>query len=130
MSPKARLIGAIVVLLVVGLALRSCIPSRTVGHGAVEEACFAFWRAVQLPSGEPTYAVLERSQDAATRSQDPTLAADVSRATSTYGEDGTGGPLTPRVVDGALAQCAADGWAKTDQCTYGAAVCRGAARAS
>jgi hypothetical protein len=123
-------LGALVVLFVVGLAVRSGSPSRTVGHGAVEEACFAFSRAVQLPGGEPAYGVFERALDAATRSQDPTLAADVSHAVSTYGEDGNGGPLSRQVVDGALAECAADGWATTDPCTYGSAVCPGATTAS
>jgi hypothetical protein len=95
-----------------------------VGHAAVEEACFTFSRAVQLRSGEPAYAVFERAQDAATRSQDPTLAADVSRAVSAYGEDGTG-LVSGQIINGALRECAAQGWATTDPCTYGAAVCAG-----
>jgi hypothetical protein len=122
---QARVVAVIVVLFVVGVAIRSAIPSRTVGHGAVEEACFAFSRAVQLPNGESAYAVFERARDAATRSADPTLAADVVHAVSKYGEDGTGAPLSRQVVDGALAQCTADGWATTDPCTYGAPVCTG-----
>jgi hypothetical protein len=124
-SSRVRVVGAIVFFLVLGLAVRSCSPSRTVGRGAVEEACFAFWRAVQLPNGEPTYGVFERAQDAATRSADPALAVDVAHAVSKYGEDGTGAPLSTQVVDRALAECTTDGWATTDPCTYGKAVCAG-----
>jgi hypothetical protein len=114
---------AVIVLVFVGVAIRSCSPSRSVGHGAVEEACFAFWRAEQLPSGEVAYGVFERARDASTRSADPALAADVSHAVSTYGEDGNGAPLSRQIVDTALAQCNADGWTMTDPCTYGAAIC-------
>ena len=120
----------ILALLVLGIAVRSCSPSRTVGHGAAEEACFAFVRAVQLPRGDPAHDVLEQAQDAATRSHDLTLAADVSRAVGTYGDDGNGGVLSNQVVDGALAACRASGWATTDPCIYGAAVCKGANPAS
>ena len=120
---QAPVIVVIVVLVVVGVALRSRIPSRTVGHAAAEEACFAFSRAVHLPGGEPAYDVFERAQDAAARSQDLTLAADLSHAASTYGEDGNGGPLSPQVVDGVLAECTVDGWSTADPCTYGGAVC-------
>jgi hypothetical protein len=120
---SARVVGAIVVLLLVGLGVRSCSPSRTVGQGAVEEACFAFARALQLPSGEPTYDVFERSRDAATRSADLTLAADVAHAVNTYGEDGNKGPVSSQAIDDVLAQCHLQGWSTTDPCIYGAAIC-------
>jgi hypothetical protein len=120
---SASLVGSLIVLLILGVAIRSCIPSRTVGQAAVGEACFAFSRALQLPNGESTYDVFERAQDAASRSADLALAADVSHAVSAYGEDGNRGPVSVQVADGVLAQCQAQGWSTTDPCLFGAAVC-------
>jgi hypothetical protein len=115
--------GAIVVLVIVGLAARSCSPSRSVGHGAVEEACFTLWQVVQMPNSAATHRLVERAQDAALRSQDRVLALDVSRVSKMYTGTGNGVPLSNQVVQDALAECEAQGWKVTDPCTYGAAVC-------
>jgi hypothetical protein len=117
----ASVFGAIVVLAIVGLAARSCSPSRTVGHGAVEEACFTLWQVVQMPNTAAAHPLVERAQDAASRSQDRVLAADIARVSKTYA--GTGVPLSNQVVTDALAECETQDWKTTDPCTYGAAVC-------
>jgi hypothetical protein len=119
----ASVFGAIVVLLIVGLAVRSCSPSRTVGHGAVEEACFDFWRLVRIPNSAAAHRLVELAQDAASRSQDRVLVADVSRVSKTYAGKGTGVSLSAQVAQNTLAECEARGWTATDPCTYGAAVC-------
>jgi hypothetical protein len=114
--------------LIVGLTVRSCSPSRSVGHGAVEETCFEFWRGLQLPDHAAAHPFFERAQDAAVRSQDPALAADVSRAAKSYAGDKNEVALSDPTVSGVLAECRAKGWNATDPCTYGAAVCVGTAR--
>jgi hypothetical protein len=119
----ASVFGAIVVLVIVGLAARSCSPSRSVGHGAVEEACFTLWQVVQMPNSATAHRLVERAQEAASRSQDRVLAADVSRVSKMYTGKGNGVPLSNQVVQDALAECEARGWKVTDPCTYGAAVC-------
>ena len=116
-------IGLIGIVVIVGLAVRSCSPSRTVGHGAVEEACFDFWRAVQLPNRAAAHPLFERAQDAASRSQDPSLAADVARVSNSHPGQGNLVLLNDRAVQSALAECKAKGWNATDPCTYGATVC-------
>jgi hypothetical protein len=115
--------GAIVVLMVVGVAVRSCSPSRSVGHGAVEEACFTLWQGVQMPNTAAAHRLVERARDTASRSQDRVLAADVSRVSKMYAGKGNGVPLSNQVVQDALAECEAQGWKVTDPCTYGSAVC-------
>lgn len=115
--------GAIVVLVIVGIAVRSCSSSRSVGHGAVEEACFSFWRAVRITNNAAGHQRVERAQDAASRSQDPALAADLSRVSKMYTGKGKDVPLSKQVVQDALAECKKQGWNATDPCTYGPAVC-------
>jgi predicted GNAT family acetyltransferase len=119
----ASVFGAIVVLVIVGLAARSCSPSRTVGHGAVEEACFTLWQAVGTPNSATAHRLVERAQEAASRSQDRVLAADVSRVSKMYPGKGTGVALSQQVLTETLAECKAQGWKVTDPCTYGVAVC-------
>jgi hypothetical protein len=119
----ATVFGAIAVLVVVGLVVRSCSPSRTVGHGAVEEACFDFWRLVRTPNGTAAHRLVELAQDAASRSQDRVLVADISRVSKAYAGNGTGVPLIAELAQNTLAECEARGWKATDPCTYGAAVC-------
>ncbi len=119
----AGVVGAIVVLVIVGLAVRSCSPSRSVGHGAVEEACFDFLLLVRIPNSATAHRLVELANDAASRSQDRVLVADVSRVSKTYAGKGTGVALSAQVVQEALAECEARGWKATDPCTYGAAVC-------
>jgi hypothetical protein len=121
----ASVFGAIVVLVIVGLAARSCSPSRSVGHGAVEEACFTLWQVVQMPNTVGAHRLVARAQEAASRSQDRVLAADVSRVSKIYTGKGNGKgvPLSNQVVQDALAECEAQGWKLTDPCTYGAAIC-------
>jgi hypothetical protein len=126
----AGVVGVIVVVLIVGLAVRSCSPSRTVGHGAVEEACFDFWGATRLANTAAAHLLFERAQDAASRSQDPALAADVSRASKIYPGEGKAVPLGDQLVQSALAECEAKGWRATDPCTYGGTVCEGPTTAS
>lgn len=120
---SASVVGAIVVLIIVGLAVRSRSPSRSVGHGAVEEACFNFWRAVHTPSSAAAHQRLEHAQDAAARSQDLGLVADFSRVSKLYAGNGTGAALTNQHVHNALTECRAQGWKATDPCPYGTAVC-------
>ncbi len=117
------MLGAIVVLVIVGLAVRSSSPSRSVGHGAVEEACFNFSRAVHTPNKAAAHQRLERAQDAAARSQDLALAADFSRVSKMYEGKGTGAALNNQLVQNALTECHAQGWEATDPCRYGTAVC-------
>lgn len=119
----ASAFGALVVLLIVGLAVRSCSPSRSVGHGAVEEACFNLWRAVRIPNSAAAHQSVERAQDAASRSQDRALAVDVSRLSKVHAGNANVAPLTNQAVQDALAECTAQGWNATDPCTYGVAVC-------
>jgi hypothetical protein len=119
----ASVFGAIVVIIIVALAARSCSTSRSVGRGAVEEACFTLWQVVQMPNAAAAHRLVERAQDAALRSQDRVLAADISRVSKLYGGKGNGVPLSNQVVQDALAECVAQGWKATDPCTYGAAVC-------
>jgi hypothetical protein len=99
----ASVFGAIVVLAIVGLAVRSCSPSRSVGHGAVEEACFTIWQGVQVPNTAVAHRLVERAQDAALRSQDRVLAADISRVSKMYTGTGNGVLLSNQVVQYALA---------------------------
>jgi hypothetical protein len=119
----AGVFGAIVVIMIVALAARSCSPSRSVAHAAVEEACFSFWRVVRIPNSAATHPLVERAQDAASRSQDLALAADLSRVSKMYPGKGTGVALSQQVLTETLAECKAQGWKVTDPCTYGVAVC-------
>jgi hypothetical protein len=112
--------AAIVVIVIVALAARSCSPSRSVGNGAVAEACFTFWQVVQMPNTATAHPLVERARDAASRSQDRVLAADISRASEMYAGNRK---LSNQVVHNTLAECEAQGWKATDPCTYGAAVC-------
>jgi hypothetical protein len=116
-------LSAIVVLMIVGIGARSCSPSRTVGHGAVEEACFDFWRLVRTPNSGAAHRLVELAQDAASRSQDRVLVADISRVSKTYAGKGAGVPLSTQVAQDTLTECEARGWKATDPCTYDAAVC-------
>lgn len=113
----------IAVVIIVGLAARSCSPSRTVGHGAVEEACFNLWQAVRTPNSAAARPRFDRAQDAASRSQDLALVDDVSRVSKMYAGSGNVVPLTNQVVRDAVSECEKQGWHATDPCTYGAAVC-------
>jgi len=116
-------LSVIAVVIIVGLAVRSCSPSRTVGRGAVEEACFNLWQAVRTPNTAAARPRFERAQDAASRSQDLVLENDVSRVFKTYAGHGNAVPLTNPVVQDAMSECERQGWSATDPCTYGAAVC-------
>jgi hypothetical protein len=119
----ASVFGAIVVIIMVALAARSCSPSRSVGHAAVEEACFYFSRAIRIPNSATTHAEVAHARAVAARSQDRTLAADLSRVSGMYPGKGTGVSLSHQVLTDTLAECKAQGWKVTDPCTYGAAVC-------
>jgi hypothetical protein len=115
--------AVIAVLMIVGLAVRSCSASRSVGHGAIEESCFNLWRAVRIPNSAAAHQSVERAQDAASRSQDPALAADVSRLSKMYAGNANVAPLTNQAVQDALAECKKQGWKATNPCTYGVAAC-------
>jgi hypothetical protein len=118
-----RVFAVIAVLMIVGLAVRSCSASRSVGHGAIEEACFNLWRAVRIPNSAAAHQSVERAQDAASRSQDPALAVDVSRVSKIHAGNGNVVLLSNQVVQDALAECKKQGWNATDPCTDGVAVC-------
>jgi hypothetical protein len=113
----------IAVVMIVGLALRSRSPSRTVGHGAIEEACFDLGRAVRTPNQAAAHPLFERAQDAASRSQDLALVNDVSRVSKMYAGKDNVVPLTNQLVQDAVSECEKQGWNATDPCLFGAAVC-------
>ena len=115
--------GVIVVVIVVGLAVRSAIPSRTVGHGAFEQTCFDLSSAGRTPARAVAQAHLEDALDAASRAQAPALAAEVARVSKLYADPTNQPALATQGVRDALTECTALGWRLTDPCTFGRVVC-------
>jgi hypothetical protein len=115
--------GVIIVVIVVGLAVRSVIPSRTVGHGAFEQTCFDLSSAGRTHVRAVAQAHLEDALDAASRAQAPTLAAEVSRVSKLYADPTNQPALTIQGIRDALTECTTLGWKPTDPCTFGPTVC-------